>query len=55
MPVTKKATAKRETVAGQSGRKAPGTRLGTMLNWRSEAKRTGKTPGRRGDGIRDGR
>jgi hypothetical protein len=55
MPVNNKATAKRETVTNQSGRKAPGTRLGTMLDWRGDASKCGKTSGRHGHGIRDGR
>jgi hypothetical protein len=55
MPVNNKATAKRETVTSQSVRKAPGTRLGTMLDWRGGAKKCGKSSGRHGHGIRDGR
>ena len=55
MPVINKATAKRETVKSQSGRKAPGTRLGTMLDWRGDANKSGKTSGRHGQVIRDGR
>ena len=54
MPVNKKATAKTETVTSQSGRKAAGTRVGTMLDWRGTNK-SGKTSGRHGHGIRDGR
>lgn len=54
MPVNNKAAAKRETVTSQSGRKAPGTRVGTMLDWRG-ANKSGKTSARHGHGIRDGR
>lgn len=56
MRVNNKTIAKRETVTIQSGRKAPGTRLGTMLDWRGDANKSGKiSGGRHGHGIRDGR
>jgi len=36
-------------------RKAPGTRLGTVQDWRSANNTSGKTAGRHGQSIRDGR
>lgn len=35
-------------------RKAPGTRVGTLQDWRGEGN-SGKTSGRHGQSIRDGR
>lgn len=62
MPNSQKATnmqenspLKRESITTQSGRKAPGTRLGTMLNWRGGSNGSGKISGRHGHTIRDGR
>jgi hypothetical protein len=55
MPVSNKVTAKRETMTSQSGCKASGTRLGIMLDWRGAATKCGKTSGRHGHRIRDGR
>ena len=55
MPVNKNATAKQATVTSAKTRKAPGTRLGTLLEWRSDANKSGKLQGRHGHGIRDGR
>lgn len=36
-------------------RKAPGTRLGTLADWREGSQRSGKLPSRHGRMIRDGR
>jgi hypothetical protein len=36
-------------------RKAPGTRMGTVQDWRGEINKSGKTSGRHGQSIRDGR
>ena len=36
-------------------RKAPGTRLGTVQDWRGADNNTGKLSGRHGQSIRDGR
>ena len=47
--------AKRESMTSQSRRKAPGTRLGTLLDWRGDSNGSGKTEGRHGQAIRDGR
>jgi hypothetical protein len=39
----------------QSTRKAPGTRLGTLQDWRTADNNSAKTLGRHGHTIRDGR
>ena len=52
------ATAKRKVTAvsfGKSGRKAPGTRLGMLDDWREGSTKSGKLSGRHGHTIRDGR
>jgi len=36
-------------------RKAPGTRMGTIEDWRGQNNNSGKTFGRHGQSIRDGR
>lgn len=36
-------------------RKAPGTRLGTIEDWRAANNNSGNTSGRHGNSIRDGR
>jgi hypothetical protein len=36
-------------------RKAPGTRMGTIEDWRGENSNSTKTSGRHGQSIRDGR
>lgn len=36
-------------------RKAPGTRMGTIEDWRGANNRSGNTSGRHGASIRDGR
>ena len=36
-------------------RKAPGTRVGTIQDWRGADNSSGKTTGRHGQSIRDGR
>ena len=51
-------TAERQSMTNsfrQSGRKTPGTRLGTWEDWREGSRRSGKSPGRHGHVIRDGR
>lgn len=62
MPMTNKtrkmqhtSTAKRESVTSQSRRKAPGTRVGTLLDWRGDSNGSAKIMGRHGQAIRDGR
>ena len=55
MPVINKVSTKRETLKNQSGRKAPGTRLGTVVDWRGDAENSEKISGRRRHVIRDGR
>lgn len=39
----------------RSTRKAPGTRMGTVQDWRGMNANAGKTSGRHGQAIRDGR
>jgi hypothetical protein len=39
----------------QSGRKAPGTRVGTLRDWREGSTRSGKTSAGIGKTLRDGR
>ena len=46
---------KRESTTRQNRRKAPGTRVGTLLDWRGDTNGTGKVAGRHGQAIRDGR
>ena len=36
-------------------RKAPGTRMGTLEDWRSASNNSGKAFGRHGQSVRDGR
>ena len=48
-------TLKRESITTQPCRKAPGTRVGTMLDWRGVSNGSGKISGRHGHTIRDGR
>jgi hypothetical protein len=40
---------------GNSGRKAPGMRLGTVEDWRQASGKAEKIPGRHGHAVRDGR
>jgi hypothetical protein len=40
---------------GKSGRKAPGTRIGTLMDWREGSTKSGKLSGRYGHALRDGR
>lgn len=42
-------------VARKSRSKAPGTRLGILLDWREGSTKSGKTSGRCGSAVRDGR
>ena len=53
MPVKKNATTKRETKVS-TFRKAPGTRLGTLEDWREGSGKSGEAS-RHGHAIRDGR
>jgi hypothetical protein len=52
---TKSSTTRRtkSAVGGVSGRKAPGTRIGVYIDWRSAA--SGQRSGRYGRSLRDGR
>ncbi len=45
----------RENSFRKPTRKAPGTRLGTVQDWRGANNSSGKTSGRHGASIRDGR
>ena len=45
----------RQNAVRKSTRKAPGTRLGTVQDWRSADNNSGKISGRHGNTIRDGR
>lgn len=49
------ATPNQENSFRKSTRKAPGTRLGTLQDWRGTDNNTGKLSGRHGQSIRDGR
>ena len=40
---------------GQGNRKAPGTRFGTLADWREGSHRNGEIRGRYGRALRDGR
>lgn len=42
------------TTGRNSRSKAPGTRAGTLLDWREGSGKSGKTSGGRGNVIRDG-
>jgi len=39
----------------KSGRKAPGTRLGLMIDWREGSAKSGRQSGRYGRSLRDGK
>jgi hypothetical protein len=45
----------RQNALRKSIRKAPGTRVGTLQDWRSADNNSGKMSGRHGKAIRDGR
>lgn len=56
--VQEESTGKAQSMAGsfrRSGRKARGTRWGTLLNWREGSKGVNNSSGRYGHAIRDGR
>lgn len=53
MPVNKNAT--QPVKRNQITRKAPGTRLGTLQDWRGIDNNSRKTSGRHGQSVRDGR
>ena len=61
MPEIKKQKSNRKDSVGarnstlKSVRKAPGTRLGTLEDWREGSTKSGKPKGRHGQSIRDGR
>jgi hypothetical protein len=56
MPVTKNMDQKQTVLSNaKRERKAPGTRLGTLADWREGSQRTGTIPTRHGRMIRDGR
>ena len=52
---TRKDLTTARTTANKSVRKAPGTRLGTLEDWREGSTKSGKVKGRHGATIRDGR
>jgi hypothetical protein len=51
--IAKPSTTKEKS--SNSGRKAPGTRLGTLNDWRQANGNSGKPASRHGQTIRDGR
>ena len=56
--VGKNSTKAQESIVSSSrktGRKAPGTRLGTLDDWREGSAKAGKISGRHGHSVRDGR
>jgi len=57
MPTTKNANQSNKVNRSsiKSVRKAPGTRLGTVQDWRVANSSSGNTAGRHGQTIRDGR
>ena len=57
-PMTEKGSTKRETLPTalrRSGRKAPGTRFGTLADWREGFVNSANASSRYGKAIRDGR
>ena len=40
---------------GSTGRKAPGTRIGLLMDWRDGSTKSGKPSGRYGRSLRDGK
>ncbi len=46
---------KREPSFGKCNRKAPGTRMGTLIDWREGSIKAGKDSSRYGHALRDGR
>ena len=44
-----------QTSFRKSVRKAPGTRIGTLIDWREGSVKSGKISGRYGNAFRDGR
>ena len=57
MPTSEKTNAKpnQENSFRKPIRKAPGTRMGTLQDWRGANNGSGKSAGRHGRSIRDGR
>jgi hypothetical protein len=53
--IQKNSSAKQATPSPNPGRKAPGTRMGTLNDWRQASGNSGKPAGRHGHSIRDGR
>ena len=54
--MVKNPTAKQaQSSVGISGRKAPGTRYGILIDWRGGATRSGKLSDRYGRSLRDGK
>ncbi len=51
----KELNSNRENSLRKPIRKAPGTRMGTLEDWRGESNNSGKTFGRHGQSVRDGR
>lgn len=39
----------------QSGEKAPGTRIGVLIDWRDSSAKSGRQSGRYGRSLRDGK
>ena len=55
MPVNKNVQQQEMERSRKSSRKAPGTRFGTVEDWREGSNKTGKISGRHGHTLRDGR
>lgn len=51
-----KAKAKKvQSSLGTTGRKAPGTRIGLLMDWREGSTKSGRLSGRYGRSLRDGK
>ena len=53
MPMNKKVND--NSSSRKSGAKAPGTRVGTLEDWRGASGKSGKSPNERRNALRDGR
>lgn len=53
--IGKNSTEKQASSHRNSGRKAPGTRLGTLEDWRQASGKSGRSTVRHGHAVRDGR
>ena len=55
MPINKNVQQQETERSRKSDRKAPGIRMSTLEDWREGSNKHGKTSGRHGHTIRDGR